>query len=614
MRSNKVSINSILVLLLTLSLLFSLLASCRIDVGSPDESQKPVFTETPASENSDSPKASEESPPIYEKIYSSMSEDELQTEIASLLESMTIEDKIGQMIQGERGSVDVYGVKEYGLGSVLAGGGSITGKGTVEEWQKHIKALQTSIFRRDIDIPILYGVDAVHGHDHVKNPVIFPHNIGLGAANDEEAMYKYGEIVAYEMKATYMNWNFAPCVAVAMDPRWGRTYESFSSDVNLVTKLALPFMKALQDNGIVASAKHYIGDGGTLFGTGQGDYLIDRGDVIMSEAELRDAFLKPYTELIEAGVYTVMVSFSSFNGLKMHQNEYLINDVLKDELGFRGFVISDWEGHNEIDAEDKDEKIALAINSGIDMLMEPYDWVKAYFSILRNHENNEISTQRINDAVSRILWVKMKSGIFDNPYHEGEYEIGSDSNREIARELVEKSAVLLKNENDLLPLKAGTKVLVTGPAADNIGVQCGGWTIEWQGVMDKDGIEITEGTTLLEGLEVIAPEYGIEIITDINRIEEADAIILAIGEKPYTEGYGDSETLSIVNDHALDGNEQAIKLAKESGKPVVVIIYAGRNVMISQFIDDWDSVVMAYLPGTEGGGIAGLLTGKAGFR
>jgi beta-glucosidase len=298
----------------------------------------------------------------------------------------------------------------------------------------------------------------------------------------------------------------------------------------------------------------------------------------------------------------------------MHQNKYLINDVLKDELGFQGFVISDWEGHNEIDAENKDEKIALAINSGIDMLMEPYDWVKTYFSVLRNHENNNISTQRIDDAVSRILWVKMKSGIFDNPYHEGEYEIGSDSSRKIAGELVEKSAVLLKNENKILPLKLGTKVLVIGPAADNIGVQCGGWTIEWQGVMDKDGKEITEGTTLLEGLEAIAPEYGIEIITDAKRIEEADAVILAIGEKPYTEGYGDSATLSIVNDHALDGNEQAIKLAKESGKPVIVIIYAGRNVMISQFIDDWDSVVMAYLPGTEGGGIANLLTGKAGFR
>lgn len=611
-KSNKVLRKTVGIILVA-GLLLGILASCNTIVETPLESQSPVSTSTIQPEASSTPDATETDPPEPVKVYSTMSDEDIQVEIQNFLSIMSIEEKVGQMIQAERGYVDNYGVKNYGLGSILAGGGSITGKGTIEDWQRHVKALQTSVMRNEIKIPILYGVDAVHGHDHVKNPVIFPHNIGLGAANDTDAMYAYGEIVAEEMKATYMNWNFAPCVSVSLDPRWGRTYESFSSDVNLVTSLSLPFMKALQDNGIVATAKHYIGDGGTLYGTGQGNYLIDRGDVIMTEEDLREAFLKPYTELIDAGVYTVMVSFSSFNGLKMHQNEYLINDVLKDELDFKGFVVSDWEGHNEIDAEEKDDKIAIAINSGIDMLMEPYDWVKTYYSILKGHENGNITTERIDDAVSRILWVKMKSGIFDEPYVESDYVVGLEENREIAENLVEKSAVLLKNDNNLLPLKPTTKIFVTGPAADNIGVQCGGWTIEWQGKMDSNGEEIMEGTTLLEGLLEIAPDKGVEIITDVNKIDEADVVLIAIGEKPYTEGFGDSSTLSIVSDHALDGNKKAIQLAAEAGKPVIVVIYAGRNVTISEYIDEWDSVVMAYLPGTEGGGIANLLIGDAGF-
>ncbi|MFO7611030.1 MAG: glycoside hydrolase family 3 protein [Clostridia bacterium] len=609
MKTNKNKMNKPAIFL-AFAFITAIVSSCSIyegDIGIPST--------LPSGTSQATQTAPQESEPanIEKKLYSVMTEEEIQNEINMLIESMTILEKASQMLQAERAAVSVAELRSYPLGSILSGGGSAPGDGTKEDWKKHISSLQTSIMAKDPRIPLLYGIDAVHGNDHVENPVIFPHNIGLGAANDEMAMAEYGKVVAEEMKATYVNWNFAPCIAVALDPRWGRTYESFSSDGGLVARLSLPFMSALQENGIAATAKHYIGDGGTLFGTGQGDYDIDRGDAQMTEEMLRELFMEPYEVLVSSGVYTVMVSFSSFNGLKMHQNEYLINDVLKGELGFKGFVISDWEGHHEIDSDDYDTRIAIAVNSGIDMLMEPFEWEKSIYSIVKGYENGTIAMERIDDAVGRILWVKMKSGVFDMVYDEWEFEIGSDENRRIARELVEKSAVLLKNNKGLLPLKEGTKVFITGPAADNIGVQCGGWTIEWQGKLDEKGIEIAEGTTLLEGLSELASDMKIEIITDEDKISEADVVILAIGEKPYAEGFGDSSSLSIVSDHALDGNYSAIQFAKTSGKPVITVIYAGRNVMITEFIDDWDSVLMAYLPGTEGLGTANLLTGKADF-
>lgn len=544
-------------------------------------------------------------------VRSGLSNEEIEYQIDDLLNEMSINDKAGQMVQAEQKSVSSKDVKDYGLGSVLSGGGNFPGNGTSEEWYEYVQKLQDAAMGRDLKIPILYGVDAVHGHDHLSNAVIFPHNIGLGAANDADLMHQMGTIVAEEIKASGIHWNFGPCVAVSKDPRWGRTYESISSDSNIVTELQTAYAMALQENGIVACAKHYIGDGGTTYGTGDSGYQIDQGDVIMTEDALREAFLPPYKSLVDAGVYTVMVSFSSFNGLKMHENRYLINDVLKDELGFDGFVISDWEGHVQIDKTTYEEKVATTINAGVDMLMEPNNWKNAIETIIWNVEQGNITEDRINEAVRRILRVKFKAGIFANAYPDANDQVGIDEHRMVAEKLVEKSAVLLKND-DVLPIKSGTSLLVIGPAADDIGVQCGGWTKSWQGQRDN-GKLITGGTTLLDGLKSIAEENNITILTNKKDIEQADVVLIAIGEVPYAEGFGDSEDISIVGSKALPKNKEAIEFAKASNKPTIAVIMAGRNVMITEQVNDWDGLIMAYLPGTEGKGLANVLTGIAPF-
>ena len=578
----------ILCIALVLIMILSLFAGCKKD----DEQPQPNAAITPNHKNIDE-------------------------QINLMISQMSIEEKAGQMVQAADYSINPSDVRKYGLGSVLTGGTGYPGNGSQKDWNKYITSLQDAALSSSAGIPLMYGIDSVHGHAHVQNPTIFPHNIGLGAANDPELMYKMGAAIAEEMKATSIYWNFGPCVACALDPRWGRTYESFSSDPNITAELSAPVALAFQESGVAACAKHYIGDGGTTYGTSQtngpsGRYAIDQGDVQMTENELRSAFMEPYKQLIEDGVYTVMVSFSSFNSLKMHENKYLLTDVLKGELGFNGLLISDWEGHHQINAETYEEKVALAINSGIDMLMEPAYWKEAIDAIIAGEQSGNIGMERIDDAVYRILWVKHQVGLFENPYPDTNYEIRSDESIAIAEELVEKSCVLLKNDNDLLPLKVGIKVFVTGPASNNIGVQCGGWTKTWQGTVDYSS-KVTEGTTLLEGLEALASNKSIEIITDETRITECDIVLIAIGEKPYAEGEGDSPDISLTGKTALAENSDAIELAKQSNLPTITVIMAGRNVIISEYIDDWDSVIMAYLPGTEGQGMANVIMGEAEF-
>ncbi|MEX1377076.1 MAG: glycoside hydrolase family 3 protein [Eubacteriales bacterium] len=532
----------------------------------------------------------------------------LDDSIKAIMAEMTLEDKAGQMVQAALYAVQPSDVGEYGLGSVLSGGGNSVGRGTQKDWVDLIESFQEYALSRDVPIPIIYGLDAVHGNVLIKDPIIFPHNIGLGAANDPELMGKMGEIIAQEMRYAGVHWNFGPCVALAMDPRWGRTYESMSTDIEIISSLSSAYTKGMQEYDIIACAKHYMGDGGTEYGTGQMAPL-DRGDVVMTDEEFENTFLAPYEQLVNDGVYTVMVSFSSINGVKMHENKHYITDVLKGELGFQGLVISDWEGHQLIESARYNDKVAKAINAGIDMLMEPEDWKMAIEAIVDETNKGNIPMERIDDAVYRILWVKFQIGLFDNPLPSTDYEVRTDENIAVAQELVEKSCVLLKNENGLLPIKEGTKVFITGPVTDDIGAQCGGWTKSWQGSIGK----VTHGTTLLEGLDFLKEEKNIEIITDINRIGEADMMIIAIGEIPYAEWEGDSEDMSITGRLALAKNIDAIETAKNAGLPVVAVIFAGRNVMITDYIDDWDSVVMAYLPGTEGQGIANLLLGDAQF-
>jgi beta-glucosidase len=538
--------------------------------------------------------------------------------VASLMSQMNLMEKIGQMLQAERNKVTTGEMVSLKLGSILSGGGSYPGNNTIQDWNNMFKSLQDGALKTPHKIPMLYGVDAVHGLGLLKGAVVFPHNVGLGAANDAELMYQMGAAVAEEMKLVNILWNFGPCVAVSTDPRWGRTYESFSSQTDIVSSLAQAYLKGLQDHGVAGTAKHYVGDGGTTFGTGEINGLSDRGDTRVTEEELRAVHLPPYQSLIESGVKIVMASFSSYNGLKMHEHEYLITDVLKTELGFDGFVVSDWEAMNALSGKTFEEDIALAINAGVDMLMEPNNYKDAINAIVKNVNSGVITKERIDDAVKRILTVKFDLGLFEDPYmenitHEVE-ELGSAEYRALAKQLAEKSQVLLKNENQLLPLKEGQKIFVTGPAANDMGVQCGGWGLSWQGQMDDGNGKITEGTTILEGLKEYAQTHKVEIITEESRAEEADLVILALGEVPYAEFEGDTSDLSITGKKGHPENKSTMEYVKSLEKPVITLIIAGRNVLLEEeYMEQWDTIVMSYLPGSEGDGVASVLFGETPF-
>lgn len=537
--------------------------------------------------------------------------------VSLLLGVMSLEEKVGQMMQGSREVVTNDDLMNVGLGSVLSGGGSYPGNNKIEDWNDMFIDFQDSAMSSKHQIPFLYGVDAVHGLALIPGAIVYPHNIGLGAANDPDLTYKMGAAVAEEMKLANILWNFSPCVAVNSDPRWGRTYECYSSDSTIVSSLSDAYVKGQAAQGVIPTAKHYVADGGTKFGTGEGDFLIDRGDAVMSEETLRSIYIKPYEQLINSGVRIIMASFSSYNGQKMHENKYLLTDVLKDKLGFKGFVVSDWEAINGLSGSSFEENMIKAVNAGVDMFMEPYNYKDAINAIINGVNNGDIPTERIDDAVKRILTVKFDKGLFEDPYMEKiphkVSELGNEEYKNLAKQLVEKSLVLLKNENQVLPLKKGQKIFVTGPAIDDMGLQCGGWGLTWQGGLDKGGKKLTDGTTILEGLQEYAKTNNLEIITEEDRANEADVVILAVGEIPYAEYEGDTADLSITGAKAHPRNLKSIEYVKTLNKPVVTLLVAGRNVIINDYMDDWDSIVMCYLPGSEGDGVASVLTGETTF-
>jgi len=540
-----------------------------------------------------------------------------QERVADLLSRMTLEEKAGQMVQGVIGSATSADMVVYGLGSVLSGGGAAPGDNSIKAWQSMVNGYQTGAMDTRLQIPFLYGIDSVHGHNTVYGAVVYPQNIGLGAADDPTLMYEMGAAVAEEMKLTHTLWNFSPCVAVAQDPRWGRVYESYSSDPMIVSALAEAYLNGQTDHGILATAKHYAGDGGTAYGTGESS-ILDRGDTQLTEEQFRAIHLMPYKTLVDAGIKVIMASFSSYNGTKMTENKYYLTDVLKTEFGFKGFVVSDWEATAGLSGDTFSQNVANAVNAGVDMLMEPYKYGDACQAIIDGVNDGKIPQERVDDAVSRILTVKFDMGLFEDPYMEKlttEVDtLGSAGYREIAKKLVEESLVLLKNQDSVLPLKTGQKIFAAGPALNDIGVQCGGWTKTWQGLTDEaNGGKITEGTTILEGLAAYAETNNMEIITDPARADEADVVILAVGEIPYAEFEGDSADISLTGATGLAGNADAISMVYSLHKPTVALIVAGRQVMIDEYIDNWDAVVMCYLPGTEGDGIASVLTGETDF-
>jgi beta-glucosidase len=527
--------------------------------------------------------------------------------VDELLSQMTLEEKIGQMTQAERGALkNISDIKTYFLGSLLSGGGSAPSNNSPAGWADMYDGYQAVALQTRLKIPILYGIDAVHGHNNVKGSVIFPHNIGLGATRDPELVQRASEIVAKEVAGTGIDWTFAPCIAVPRDERWGRTYEGFGETPELQVMMAPAAVKGFQgtlsgkNTEILACAKHFVGDGGTAGGD-------DQGNTQITEAELRAIHLPGYVEAIKQGVGSIMASYNSWNGIKLHGHQYLLTDLLKNELGFKGFVVSDWAAVDQINA-DYPTAVALAINAGVDMVMVPIRY-ELFISVLKDQVlAGNVSLSRINDAVRRILRVKLQMGLFEKPFTDRSLTaaVGTDAHRAVARECVRKSLVLLKNADSTLPLKKTVpRIHVAGKNADDLGNQCGGWTISWQGMSGN----ITTGTTILQAIrQTVSPYSTVTYARDGSGAAGADVGIVVIGETPYAEGAGDNNVLTL----SLE-DQSAISMMKASGIPVVVILISGRPLIITSTLSQVDAFVAAWLPGTEGRGVTDVLFGDYPF-
>ena len=545
--------------------------------------------------------------------------------VETLMGDMTLKEKIGQMTQVDRQFLnDISDISKYGFGSLLSGGGSTPATNEPKAWADMYDSYQREALKTRLQIPLIYGIDAVHGHNNVVGATIFPHNIGLGATRDAALVEAVARATALEVAATGMDWDFAPCLAVPDDYRWGRTYEGFSEDTDLVSQLGGAAVRGYQSTDIsnpqsvLACAKHFIGDGGTTFGTGLNN-LIDRGNLAISEEELRKRHLPPFQKAIDEGVATFMAAYNTWNDVKCHANKFLLTDLLKDELGFKGFVVSDWAAIEEIPGDYKSD-IITSINAGIDMVMVPgavkfgNESFENFLKLLEESvQEGSIPMERIDDAVKRILLIKKQSGLFDRPFSDQQLlaHIGSDKHRQIAREAVRKSMVLLKNKDGILPLpKEGKTIIVAGRGADNIGMQSGGWTISWQGDMGQT----TDGTTILDAIKsAVSPGTVVEYTPD-GTAYTGDLAVVVVGEKPYAEMQGDRKDLKLDKED-LD----VIKRFKENDIPVVVVLLSGRPMIITDEIEKWDGLIAAWLPGTEGSGVADVLfgdynpTGKLSF-
>ena len=528
-----------------------------------------------------------------------------------LLKAMTLDEKVGQMTQVDmNGLKDKADIRKYFLGSLLSGGDSDPPDITAAGWAEAYDAYQAVALKTRLKVPLLYGIDAVHGHNNVDGAVIFPHNVGLGATRNPALVEKAARVTAREVAGTGINWAFAPCVAVARDIRWGRTYESFGENPGLVEAMAAAAVRGFQGKSladpasVVACAKHFLGDGGTKGGVDQGDTQVD-------EETLRKIHLPGYVAAIKAGVGTIMVSYSSWNGKKMHGNRRLLTDLLKKELGFSGFLVSDWAAIDQLSDSYK-TAIETSINAGLDMVMIPNgpgqknNYVD-FIGLLKELVNEgRVPQERIDDAVRRILRVKARTQLFDHPFSDPELtrQVGSDEHRQVARECVRQSLVLLKNENKVLPLsKKAKKLAVVGKGADDLGMQCGGWTISWQGGTGK---VVKVGTTIQAALRQAAPGVEIAYSVDGSAVNGAeDAVVVVVGELPYAEMKGDRKDLSLsAEDAAL------VKKAKAAGAPVATVLLSGRPLLIGPALEASDSFVAAWLPGTEGQGVADVLFGE----
>ncbi len=526
--------------------------------------------------------------------------------VEDLLGRMSLAEKVGQMTQADRGALtseaDIAG---FFLGSVLSGGGSVPTDNSPKGWADMYDRFQTQALSTRLAIPIIYGVDAVHGHNNVKGAVIFPHNIGLGATRNPDLVRQAAEITALEVAGTGINWTFAPCLALPWDERWGRTYEGFSEETALTTLLGAAAVKGFQGDSlgqadhILACAKHYIGDGGTTGGD-------DQGNTEINEATLRAKLLPAYISAIAAGVGSIMPSYSSWNGAKMHGHAYLLTTVLKGELAFKGFVVSDWAGIDQLPG-DYHSDVVQSINAGIDMIMVPTDYRGFIKELTAAINAGEIAMTRIDDAVRRILTIKFKMGLFEHAYTDRALtaEVGNAAHRAVARACVRESLVLLAKKDGILPLSRSLKrIHVCGNGADNIGNQCGGWTITWQGSSGA----ITTGTTILQALKAEAPGINFTYSLDGSGAAGADLAIAVIGETPYAESQGDKTDL-----HLASQVVEPIRTLKKTGLKTAAILLSGRPIIIDSILPYTDALIAAWLPGTEAGGIADVLFGGYPF-
>jgi beta-glucosidase len=547
---------------------------------------------------------------------------DMEQRITDLMARMTLEEKVGQLMQADIGSVTPEQVRDFNLGSVLNGGNSAPAndlRNTPGSWlalADEFWQASTDTSDGGVGIPVIWGTDAVHGHSKIVGATLFPHNIGLGAANDPDLMVQIGRVTALEIRATGLDWTFAPTLAVVRNDRWGRTYEGFSEDPRIVASYAPRLIEGIQgkygtdqflgEDSIIATAKHFTGDGGTHTGK-------DQGDNLASEAELRDIHAAGYPPAIAAGVQTVMASYNSFHGEKMHSLKAMLTDVLVGRMGFDGFVVGDWNGHGHV-RDCSNESCAAAFNAGLDMFMVPEDWQALYKNTIEQVQSGEITQERLDQAVARILRVKMRAGIFSagkpsERKNAGNWALlGAPEHRAIAREAVRKSLVLLKNANNLLPLPANAKVLVAGDGADNIGKQSGGWTLSWQGTGNTNE-DFPNGTSIFTGIaQTLEASGGSAVLSENGDFtEKPDVAIVVFGENPYAEGVGDLPNV----DYASDDGLLLLRKFREAGIPTVSVLISGRPMWVNPELNQSDAFVAAWLPGTEGAGVADVLIADA---
>jgi beta-glucosidase len=567
----------------------------------------------------------------------------IEARIAELLGQMTLEQKVGQMTQPDIRWVTPEDVKRYRIGSILNGGGAWPGNNrnaAVSDWVALADRFYEASMEGTPAIPIMWGTDAVHGHNNVIGATLFPHNIGLGATHDPDLIERIGEITAREVAVTGIDWVFAPTVTVVRNDRWGRSYEGYSEDPELVRSFAGRIVRGLQgiagtpsflsSGHVMATAKHYLGDGGTNRG-------IDRGDNCSTEDELLRIHAQGYIAAIEAGVQTIMASYNSWNGEKIHGSRYLLTDVLKNRLGFDGLVVSDWDGIDDVQACSKD-RCAQAVNAGIDLFMVPTAWKEFIDWTVTQVKAGDIPQARVDDAVTRILRVKLRAGLFEKgrpsarPFASQRDVLGKADHRAVAREAVRKSLVLLKNSGGVLPLRPKLNVLVAGKGADDIGRQAGGWTVSWQGTGNSNA-DFPGGTSIFAGIRasVVAAGGTATLSTDGTTPTRPDVAIVVFGEEPYAEWHGDVATLDLTAPRRAESAPPPVAVScrdrtvprvragtpsptlallrqlKQRGIPVVAVLLTGRPLWITPELDAADAFVVAWLPGSEGAGVAEVL-------